>query len=425
MSNKRFLFIHYHYPPIRNSGVYRNYYLSTALTELTDNACLITTDNRKYLPNEVMEIHPNITRREALTLDYRRIVAWLNGKKSKAGAQFSERTKKSHIMVWAIKIQRSFPFNLVLAEGALLYIINGYRIGNQLIKEQKVNVIYSSFMPYADHVIAYFLKKKNPNIQWVADFRDLHVEPIYKNTIWPSLQRWVEKKLLQNADLITCVSEGISNKMRAYHPKVLTITKGVTPRSLITQYDVFTIAYSGSLFLDFRDPKLLFQAISALRSEGKLQKIQIIYAGKDSSTMMKWAADYGVNEVFVDKGFVSREEALSIQDRSHINLLLTSSSPEHQGLLTGKLFEYFEAGNPVICIVKGVQDSELENIFTELNAGHIAYDPSDISTLKNFILSKYHEWEATGEVAQTIDHQKLKNSYSWEGQALKLLSAIQ
>jgi hypothetical protein len=94
-------------------------------------------------------------------------------------------------------------------------------------------------------------------------------------------------------------------------------------------------------------------------------------------------------------------------------------------LLTGKLFEYFEAGNPVICIVKGVQDSELENIFTELNAGHIAYDPSGISTLKNFILSKYHEWEATGEVAQTIDHQKLKNSYSWEGQALKLLSAIQ
>ncbi|MBK8887846.1 MAG: hypothetical protein IPN46_15425 [Saprospiraceae bacterium] len=29
-----------------------------------------------------------------------------------------------------------------------------------------------------------------------------------------------------------------------------------------------------------------------------------------------------------------------------------------------------------------MQDSELENIFTELNAGHIAYDPSDISTLK-------------------------------------------
>lgn len=425
MSNKRFLFIHYHYPPIRNSGVYRNYFLSTALTEATDNAYLITTDNRKYLPNEVLEIHPNITRREAFTLDYRRIVAWIKGKKAKAGAQFSEGTKKSPIIVWAIKVQRSFPFNLLLAEGALFYIINGYKIGNQLIKEQAVNVIYSSFMPYADHIIAYFLKKKNPSIQWVADFRDLHVEPIYKNTIWPSFQRRVEKKLLRKADLITCVSEGISIKMRSFHPNVLTITKGVTPRPLVTQYDVFTIAYSGSLFLDFRDPKLLFQAISALRNEGKLQKIQILYAGKDSSTMMKWADEYGVKDVYVDKGFVSRQEALTLQDRSHINLLLTSSSPEHQGLLTGKLFEYFEAGNPVLCIVKGVQDTELENIFNELQAGHIAYDPSDISLLKNFILTKYIEWESTGAVKPTIDFQKLKNSYSWPGQAHKLLSAIQ
>lgn len=422
----KFLFIHYHYPPIRNSGVYRNYYLSGALSQATGKSYLITTDNRKYLPNEPLPLHQNISRIESFTFDYRRIIGWLNGVKSKSGAQFTEDKKSSFFISWFIKIQRSFPFNLFLAEGALLYIIHGFLTGSKLIREQNVNIVFSSFMPYSDHIIAYLLKIKYPNIKWVADFRDLHIEPIYKNTIWVPFQKWTEKKILKKADFITCVSDGISKKMMKYHENVITIFKGVDLRPIKTQFDRFTISYSGSLFLDFRDPRLLFRAINSLISDQKIQlnDIQFLYAGKDGKRMHEWIKSEGLDSSFVDAGFVTRPEAMEIQEKSHINLLLTSSSIEHQGLVTGKLFEYFEAGNPIICLIKGVPDFEIEAMFSTLNAGYIAYDPSDISGLKAYILLKYEEWKQTGAVQSTIKKDILIKKYSWEEQAKKIINFI-
>ena len=421
MSERQILFIHYHYPPIRNSGIYRNYFLSSTLACVVEKCFLITTDNRKYLPNEELPLDPKIRRFEAFTLDYRSLIGWIRGSQSKAGAQFSEDTKKSKLTTWLIKVQRSFPFNLFLAEGSLIYIIRSYFIGSKLVKEHKIDVVFSSFMPYADHFVAFLLKRKFPHLIWVADFRDLHVEPIYKNTIWVPFQYYMEKKILSKANLVTCVSEGISKKMRNLHKNVITLTKGVEIKNQLIQFEKFTISYSGSLFLDFRDPKIVFQALNELLSEGKIncEKIQLMYAGKDSKSMQYNVDSAGLGKYFVDKGFVSR-----IQLRSHINLLLTSSSTEHQGLLTGKLFEYFEAGNPVICVIKGVYDDEIESIFDELNAGFIVYHKSDIEGLKSFIMQKYNEWLLSGKVKSTLNKTLLQKKYSWKGQAQKLIEAI-
>jgi glycosyltransferase involved in cell wall biosynthesis len=424
---KSFLYIHYHYPPIRNSGVYRNYFLSSACAEFSNESFLITTDNRKYLPNAELPLHPKITKFEAFTLDYRRVVAWARGGQAKAGAQFSEETKKSKFVAWLIKLQRSFPFSLLLAEGSLIYIFRSYFIGCKLIKEHKIDAVFSSFMPYADHIVAYFLKRKFPHLKWIADFRDLHVEPIYKNTIWVPFQYWVEKRILAKADLVTCVSEGISKKMKMLHHNVITITKGVEIKeNFMKQYDKFTMSYSGSLFLDFRDPKVVFKAIKELISEGKIDKnkFQFLYAGKDGHTMGLMSNTAGLSDNYVDMGFVKRDTAIEMQLKSHINLLLTSSSEEHQGLLTGKMFEYFEAGNPVLCVIKGVYDQEIESIFKELNAGFIVYDPSDLKDVKSFVMLKYNEWLFSGNVQPTINRVVLQQKYSWKGQAQKLVEAI-
>lgn len=421
------LFIHYHYPPLKNSGIYRNYFLSSSIADLTHHCSVITSDNRKYLPTEEMPIHPRVTVHEVTTLDYRRLIAWMKGKKSKAGAQFSEGTKKSFWMLWAIKIQRSFPFNIFLAEGGLFYIINAYIKACQTIREGNIGIVYSSFMPYADHIVAYCIKRTFSQIHWVADFRDLHVEPIYKNTIWVPFQYWIEKKILAKADLVTCVSDGISHKMRRLHPNVMTLTKGVSKsEGTVLQYDKFTISYVGSLFLDFRDPSLVFRALCELIIEGVLDKskIQILYAGKDSVSMEEKIRQATLEDIYEDRGMVTRAVAMDIQCRSHINLLLTSSSPDHQGLLTGKLFEYFEAGNPIICLIKGVYDPEIEDIFNMLHAGCIIYDPGNIEPLKNFITTKYLEWIATSKVQPTIDTTVLLQNFSWKGQAEKLISAI-
>jgi len=424
----KFLFIHYHYPPIKNSGIYRNYYLSSAIAQKLPQSWVLTSDNRKVLPNESMDVSENLYRLEIPTFDYRTVFALLSREKKFAGAQFKESSKKNAFLQWLIKIQRSFPFNIFLAEGSILYIICGYRKGKNLITQNNITVIYSSFMPYADHIIAYLLKHRFPEKIWVADFRDLHIEPIYKNTIWIPIQRWFEKKILSKADLITTVSEGISKKLEIYDRPIFTIAKGVSVRPIKKQFQKFTISYSGSLFLHYRDPKVLIVALHKLIKSKDIESkdINFIYAGKDSNQMRKWVEESGISDIFIDKGYLSRQASIEIQDKSHINLLLTSSSPDHQGLLTGKMFEYFEAQNQILCIIKGVYDSEIEGIFSSLQAGKIVYDPPiETDKLESFILDKYHEWQNTGEVKSTINHKKLVEEYGWDVQADKLLDAIE
>jgi hypothetical protein len=379
------------------------------------------------LPIEKLADHENIRRHEVIALDYRRITSWIGGNKSKQGARFSETQKKSKLVQWFIWVQRSFPFNVILAEGGVLYIMLAYFKACRIIRKEKTTVVLSSFMPYADHMIAFLLKSTFPHLFWVADFRDLHIEPIYKNIIWPKFQRRVEHWILRKADVITCVSEGISQKMRMYGRPTVTLTKGVQTRAKIAPYHPFTIAYTGSLFLHYRDPKPIFMAIRSLVEEGSIASddIRFVYAGKDSATMKMWAYECNLGQQYVDLGFLSRDESLNVQGASHINVLLTTASKDHQGLLTGKLFEYFEAGNPILCLIQGDRDTEIEDIFASLHAGSVIYDDVNaVNILKEFILLRYTDWKREGVIRTTIQSDVLKNEYSWQHQATKLLEVI-
>lgn len=334
--------------------------------------------------------------------------------------------KQSRLFLYFVKVQKSFPFNLFIGEGNIYYIWNAYRQAKRLInKDKKITHIFSSFGPYADHYVAYMLKKKYPHLRWTADFRDLQVEPIYKNVIWKGLQKWMERKVLSRANLVTSVSEGYTDQLKQYNTSTCSVPRGVALRPPSSQYKKFTISYTGSLYFDYRNPRRLFSTVAQLITDNKLnlEDIQIVYAGRDGQQFCQWALECGVPENIIDnRGMVSSTTAKKIQNKSHINLLLTSSSPELKGVLTGKVFEYFEAGNPIICLINGVKDEEFEKLFNRLDAGVVVYDPSlDEGKMDSFILSKYQEFVSDRKVTQTIDRDILTEEYSWAAQARKLL----
>ncbi len=408
---------------MHNSGVYRNYFMSQALAEKSLNPCwVLTTDNVKLMAQDELPISDKITVETIYTLDYRTLMSkWRSGK-STGGSQFKESQKSSRFIQFVIRMQRSFPFFLLMAEGSILYIFNAFRRASQLIREKNILVVYSSFMPYADHVVAYMLKRRFPHLVWVADFRDLHLEPIYKNAIWPGLQRWFEKRILSSADIVTSVSDGLCDKLNAYHANPLTVTKGVTLRPTQKLYEQFTISYVGSLFREFRDPRPVFRALKKWREDCN-PEIRFQYVGKDGNQMRAWASECGVEDIFEDFGFVVREEASMAQDRSHINVLLTSSSDDHKGVLTGKLFDYVESQRPILCSVNGVCDEELEKFFCDFNIGKIFYSNQE-DDIVSFLAQVYQQWKSTGKLVGVSDIAKIEAQLSWEGQAQKIVEAI-
>lgn len=416
---KKILCLNYYFPPLLSTAVIRSYRIACTFAEYFDKVHVLTSDNHNRFPTEERPLPVNLDLHSIYTLDYRRLLA---GKKKDSHKPTTK--KASPLFQWLLKVQKSYPFSLLLAEGNLIYIYGAYQKAKKLIREGSVTTIYSSFGPYADHFVAYLLKKKFPELRWIADYRDLQIEPIYKNVIFTNYQRRIEKKILQNADLVTCISDGFKSQLEVNGRPTKTILRGVELRDPEVQYEKFTIAYTGSLYFDYRDPRALFSELESLISDDKINKddIQLIYAGRDGQRYSEWINEYNLTAIFNNKNMVSQEEAKSIQNRSHINLLLTSSSPELTGVLTGKIFEYFEALNPTLCLINGVYDPEFEALFSELNAGTVVYNPPIcIGKMQSFILDKYTEWKSTHQVKSSLNQEIIKSKYGWKSQVEKML----
>ncbi len=413
------LCIHYYFPPLKSTAVIRNYHIACTFASFFDKVHVLTSNNHLRFPNQVRKFPSQLYSYDVSTFDYR----YLLSRKSINDVHISTSKKANSFYQYILKVQKSFPFNLLLAEGNLFYILKAFRKAKRLIKEGQINTIYSSFGPYADHYVAYLLKRKFPELRWIADFRDLQIEPIYKNVIWKGLQQKIEKKVLAKADLVTCISQGFVEQLKVYKRPTVSILRGIELRDPEQQFEKFTIAYTGSLYLDYRDPRPLFKVLDLLIQENLIasEDLELIYAGRDGMKYKQWIEEYNLTNIFVDKGMVSQNEAKTIQNKSHINLLLTSSSPDLTGVITGKIFEYFEALNPTLCLISGVFDPEFESLFQELNAGTVVYSPERTpGKMREFILSKYEEWKATHRVESSIETKIIKEKYGWKQQVEKM-----
>ena len=272
------LCIHYYFPPLQSTAVIRNYHIASTFADYFQHVHVLTSNHYHRFPQQIRPLPERLTTYDIATWDYRLL---LSGKEQK-DAHLATTKKSNKVYQYLLKIQKSYPFNLLLAEGNLIYIWNAYRKAKKIISEGKITTIYSSFGPYADHFVAYKLKIKFPHLRWIADFRDLQIEPIYKNVIWKEYQRKIERKILSKADLVVCVSEGLAGQLRVYERPTRTIMRGIALRKPEKQFEKFTIAYTGSLYFEYRDPRPLFKHINELFDDGLMNRddVHIIYAGE-------------------------------------------------------------------------------------------------------------------------------------------------
>ncbi len=333
-------------------------------------------------------------------------------------------------MQMGIKFINTFPFNLVIGEGGVIYLNTLIRNAAKEIADQKITHIYSSYRPFADHYAAYKLKKRFPHIIWIADFRDLIIDPHYNHIFFKNRHHRYFKRMFSRADFLTTVSDGLAKKLKRYHDEVLTVRNGINhvpDQFPETHCKYFKIAYTGSMFLDKRNAEPLFVAIRQLIGKKLMTEdhVRIIYAGKDSHVWQELASRLQLDNVLVDKGILTPNETASIQKEACINVLLTISSKELQGVLTGKMIEYFESGSPVLGIIVGQNDPELKSIFTEIEIGDTFSDQEvDLPAITDFIYKEYIHWKNTGKNRKPVNLKILKEKYSVEATMKPLLDKI-
>lgn len=425
-SDKKILICSYYFPPTKTIASVRIFNLYIESQKHFKEVFGMTTSNRQLFPKDHFALDDeNIS--EVWTYDLRTFL----GNKKSTSTTINQNKKESRFGKFIIKLAYSFPFNLILADGGLTYILNGFFKGKKIIRENEIDTIFSTFKPYSNHLICFLLKKWNPQLTWVADFRDLHVDEIRDNVYFPKVQHWFNRSVLKNADIITTVSDGLTKNLSAYHDKIYVLRNAIS--SLNEQpvsnkfFPKFSISYTGAVYGNLRSARLLFKGLKNLINQGKIDqhKIQVNYAGDDQGVWQKWVDKFELQSINVFHGNVPMEKAKEIQQRSQINLLLSWASETQQGVLTGKFYEYLAVQNPILLIIKGSQDVEFERIFSELDAGKIVYDDDFYQNdLEHFILDYYHEWLESGTITRSIKQQELQK-FRWDDQMKNFLNYLE
>lgn len=389
------LMIAYLFPPVQAVSTHRWFHLFKEGQRYFSHTTVITSQYWQHLhydPLLKLPIDPVLIP----TLDMRRLTLQHQNR-----PYLSHQIKQRPWVNYFIRLLDAFPFNLILGDGGVVYILKGYRIGVEIVKKEKITHVISSFRPYSDHMIAWLLKCRFPHLYWIADFRDLHIDPSRPIKILPKLQHWFNQKILRPADLVTTVSEGLARQLRFYYSRVYVLRNGIDANSIAVEIDQqvatkFIISYTGSLYPKFQKPALLFEALYNLFRKDLILSadVQLVYAGKDSDYWQKELNIWGLAPIAVNKGMISIQNTRELQQKSSVNVLLSWATPEMQGILTGKLYEYLAARKPILALVEGARDPELELILEQTQSGRVFYEDT-LEELEMFILTTYQNWQKT------------------------------
>jgi glycosyltransferase involved in cell wall biosynthesis len=212
---------------------------------------------------------------------------------------------------------------------------------------------------------------KYNNLFYIIDFRDWGYK-YYEGYFYNSLIfRIFQNHTIKNADYITSVSNILASKYRIYfkinNNKLLFLPNGYD--NLISakledgykrQNDkTICISYTGSIHIEKRNPETLIKAISLvikkLKNEKYDIKIKFIYAGKDNEIIERYFKKYGIINILEDRGFVTREESIKIQNSSDILILLSYTGKYNEiygSIITGKVYEYLISSADILAIAQ-------------------------------------------------------------------------
>ncbi len=275
------------------------------------------------------------------------------------------------------------------------------------------DAVISTYNPSWTHRIAAEGKAANPELVWIADYRDA---PVYSIETATPENYGFARRFTGAADCVISVSRGcIENLCLPEGQRWEVVTNGFDEedaKEFVRERDVrFVIAYTGSLYNvpgAVRDMTPLFDALGSLVASGSIPADELVveYAGPSAEVFEVFSREHPEVPV-ISHGLVSRQEALNMQMRASLLVLCSWNTRLSQGIVTGKVFEYLASRVPIVGLVSGdLPGSAIKEILQRSAAGYCyeqAHAEGDLEDLKAYLLEKYLQWKREGLTSYTPD----------------------
>lgn len=286
-------------------------------------------------------------------------------------------------------------------------------------KAGEYDVVISSYPLMWPFMVCSKLKQENPKLKWICDFRDICGR---KTAFLSGYAHWhinYVRKHSVLADAVLHVDDFIATHTDE-RVKDYTVTNGYDPEEAVApeKPTMFDFIYTGTLYGNLQSFGIVYKAINELISEGEIdrQKVRVLYAGKTGRLAELMAEAHGGTEYFMNLNEIPRYKVHELQRNAAILIQAAFNVEGDYCAWTGKMYEYMLSQKPIVYIVNGDIPHSFPSKYME-RLGGVCYEASrheeTYPLLKEYIRSKYMEWEETGNVSIVQDKDYV-GKYSYE-----------
>lgn len=394
---KNVLFIVYYFPPMGGSGVQRPLKFAKYLREFGWNPIILCPEPGLYhtfddsLQAELDSLKLDVYRVKNGDV-FQKAASSTNGREVKIADKTAKRLRQLSRLFY-------YPDN---KKG---WIKPAIAQGLRIIKENKIDVIFSTAPPFSNHIVGKQLKEQT-GIPLVIDYRDSWTRNHFQEDMW-SWQKQIirnqERSVVASADKILCLDDFIKNEFHEDYPeikdRITVLTHGFDPddfnegeeKSNLNYKDgKLNFLYSG-LFYEQNQPDTFLQGIASLLSEKpRLQnKIHLHYQGGLDERIRSQINRLGLDEIITDYGYLPHSRAVLNLQRADVLWMISNFHPHLKQIKSGKLFEYFGTNKPIFGLV---HESEASKLLEQYGAGFWA-NPASVSEIKLQLYKLIELWE--------------------------------
>lgn len=321
--------------------------------------------------------------------------------------------------------------NFFIPDARVFWVRPSVLFLDDFLKSNQIKTIITTGPPHSMHLIGLRLKKKNPELTWIADFRDPWSEWDLLDTFsltW--LARWrhrnLERQVLTKADEVITIAPYHQQRLEALSGRnVKLITNGFDEDDFLKvnhqRTEKFTLRHVGVVD-ELRDPRPLMEAVKELVSAKKIQasEIRIEFIGNVNSRFAEYVkADEVLTIVTQFVPHLSHAEVLMTYATTDVQLLILAHTVIAPGNLPGKFFEYLASGNFILGI--GPADGDAAAVLHETQAGDLM-ERTDHQGIQNALLKRYEVWKH-GSAKHAADVSKFSRK-NLTAQLVEILASL-
>lgn len=422
MSKKNILLISYYWPPSGGAGVQRWLKMTKYLAS-EFNIHVYTPENPEVPATDdalLKEVHPNIKVVRTNILEPYKILGLLSGKKQNHSNYLPSTGKKtsfiSKLMTWV-------RGNVFIPDPRMFWIRPSVSYLKKYIRSEKIDTIISTGPPHSMHVIALKLKKHFPSIKWLADFRDPWTfidffDQLGMNERSRKKHFSLEKAVFNKADHVVTVSPSWAKTYYSlYQRKVEVIYNGyddadfIPPKNL--EIDRYTIRYFGFMNAD-RNPDILWEALQTLHVNNPeyKNKLKVEIYGKANTLIQYKIKEYQLENTVHFKEYIPHHEVTQLMCQSGVLLLILNNTPNEDGILPGKMYEYMGAKRPILCI--GNCNGDGAKILEECNAGKTFHFTDEAENVTQFLKEKIETENYEGKYEKIVNYTRKNQAEAYK-----------